>query len=57
MDTGTSSGLIGLLPFWILIAGAVLVAATGLNRDVRRSHGSRMGSDTDPRGTAYDTRR
>jgi hypothetical protein len=28
MDTSTSSGLIGLLPFWILIAGALLVAAS-----------------------------
>jgi hypothetical protein len=33
-----SAGLAGLLPFWILIAGGLLVAVTGwFDRDVRRT--------------------
>jgi hypothetical protein len=55
MDTATSFGLIGLLPFWILIAGAVMVAMTGLDRDVRRSRSTR--DETDSRGAPYESRR
>lgn len=35
----SSPGLVGLLPFWILIAGAVWIGSTAwLDPNVRRSH-------------------
>ncbi len=45
MDTNMPGGPIGLLPFWILIAGALVVAATAwLDPEVRHAD-SRRGDD------------